>query len=92
MASGWEGAPYLQEIRPGAGFKTGDFVEEKFGGGATVERPTINSQYMSPKNYHDIFAEYCTYVAICGLPRFMFFLLQYSHSIATYHPPPPSFI
>ena len=32
VASGWEGAPYLQEIRPGAGFKTGNFVEEKLGG------------------------------------------------------------
>ena len=31
------GAPYFPEIRPGAGFKTGDFFEEKFGGG-TVER------------------------------------------------------
>ena len=27
----------FQEIRPGAGFKTGDFVKEKLGG-ATVER------------------------------------------------------
>ena len=30
----------FQEIRPGAGFKTGDFVQDKVGGGggATVER------------------------------------------------------
>ena len=28
----------FQEIRPGAGFKTSDFVEEKLGVGATVER------------------------------------------------------
>ena len=28
----------FQEVRPEAGFKTGDFVEEKLGGGATVER------------------------------------------------------
>ena len=28
----------FQEIWPGAGFKTGDFVEEKGVGGATVER------------------------------------------------------
>ena len=27
-----------QEIRPDTGFKTGDFVEEKFGGGAIAER------------------------------------------------------
>ena len=32
MTSGWKGAPYFQEIRPGAGFKTGDFVKEKLGG------------------------------------------------------------
>ena len=29
--SGWQGAPLFQEIRPGAGFKTGDFVKEKLG-------------------------------------------------------------
>ena len=28
----------FEEIRPGTGFKTGDFVQEKLGGGATVER------------------------------------------------------
>ena len=28
----------FQEIRPGAGFKTDDFVKEKLGVGATVER------------------------------------------------------
>ena len=28
----------FQKIRPGAGFETGDFVKEKLGGGATVER------------------------------------------------------
>ena len=27
------GAEFREIIRPGAGFKTGDFVEEKFGGG-----------------------------------------------------------
>ena len=27
-----------REIRPGAGFETGDFDKEKLGGGATVER------------------------------------------------------
>ena len=31
MMSGCQGTPYFQEIRPGAGFKTGDFVEEKLG-------------------------------------------------------------
>ena len=39
VASGWEGAPYLQEIRPGAGFKTGDFVEEKLGGAPENDSP-----------------------------------------------------
>ena len=28
----------FQEIRPGAGFETGDFVQEKGVGGATAER------------------------------------------------------
>ena len=31
---------YHQEIRPGAGFETSDFVEEKFGGATTVEQLT----------------------------------------------------
>ena len=31
----------FQDIRPGAGFKTGNFVEEELGGGATAERLTI---------------------------------------------------
>ena len=32
MPSGWQGAPYFQEIRPGAaGFKTDDVVKEKLG-------------------------------------------------------------
>ena len=30
--SGWQGEPYFQETRPGAGFKTSDFVKEKLGG------------------------------------------------------------
>ena len=33
MAWGWTGAPYNQEIRPGAVFITRDFVREKLGGG-----------------------------------------------------------
>ena len=38
MTPEWQGAPpYFRRIRPGAGFKTGDFVKEKQGGG-TVER------------------------------------------------------
>ena len=38
MTPGWQGAsPYFLEIRPGAGFKTGDFAEEVFEG-ATAER------------------------------------------------------
>ena len=37
MVSGGQGAPFFQEMRPGASFKTSDFVKEKLGG-ATVER------------------------------------------------------
>ena len=33
MTSGWQGTPVFQEVPPGAGFKTGDFVKETFGGG-----------------------------------------------------------
>ena len=33
MTSGRQGAPYFQELRRTAGFKTGDCVEEKLGGG-----------------------------------------------------------
>ena len=32
MMSGCQGTPYFQEIRPGAGFKAGNFVEEKLRG------------------------------------------------------------
>ena len=32
MSSGRQGGTVFQEIRPGAVFKTGDFVEEKLGG------------------------------------------------------------
>ena len=36
--SEWQGTPYLfEEMGPGAGFKTGDFVQRKVGG-ATIER------------------------------------------------------
>ena len=28
MTSEWQGALYFQETRPGAGFKTGDFVKK----------------------------------------------------------------
>ena len=39
MTSGWQGAPpALQEIRPGAGFKTSDFVKEELAGATTAER------------------------------------------------------
>ena len=33
---GVEGYRIFQEIRPGAGFETGDFVQEKLGGGYVV--------------------------------------------------------
>ena len=32
MTSGWERGSVFKEIRPGARFKTGDFVEEKLEG------------------------------------------------------------
>ena len=32
MASGLARGTVFQEVRPGAGFKTGDFVKEKLGG------------------------------------------------------------
>ena len=33
MTSGWQGTPYFRSYgREGAGFKTGDFVEEELGG------------------------------------------------------------
>ena len=38
MTSGVSRDTVFQDIRPGVGFKTGDFVEEKLGGGGTVER------------------------------------------------------
>ena len=33
ITSGCPGRTVFEEIRPGAGFETGDFVEEKLGGG-----------------------------------------------------------
>ena len=38
MASGRQGAPNFQEIRPGTGFKTGDSFEETLGRATTVKR------------------------------------------------------
>ena len=32
MTSGWQEALFLRRYTAAAGFKTGDFVEEKFGG------------------------------------------------------------
>ena len=44
MTSGWQGRGIVfQEIRPGAGFKPGDFVKENLGG-ATVERLDYSEQ------------------------------------------------
>ena len=41
MTSGWQGAPsFRREIRPGTGFRTGDFVEEKFGEVYRTTTPT----------------------------------------------------
>ena len=41
MVSGWQGRAVFKEIRPGAGFKTGDFAKEKLGGG--YRRTTITT-------------------------------------------------
>ena len=43
MTSGWQGTPSIQEVRPGAGFKTGDFVKRNVGG-ATAERLDTGKQ------------------------------------------------
>ena len=45
MTSGGQGAPYFrcQEIRPGAGFETGDFVQEMLGG-LTTQRLRVDEQ------------------------------------------------
>ena len=40
VREGVEGHTVFQEIRPGVGFETGDFVKQKLGEGATVERLT----------------------------------------------------
>ena len=38
----------FQEIRPGAGFETGDFVKEKLGGLYIVERLTTREKLGNP--------------------------------------------
>ena len=48
MTSAGVRSTVLQEIRPGAGFKTGDFVEEKLGG-ATVQRLGRGLALVEPK-------------------------------------------
>ena len=43
--SEWQGAgSVFQEIRPGTGFITGDFADEKLGGLPTAERSEITTQ------------------------------------------------
>ena len=42
MTSGWHGhRTVFQEVRPGAGFKTGDFVEEMLGEGYLKMTPLL---------------------------------------------------
>ena len=41
MTSGWQGAPYFQEIRPGAASKTGISLKKRWGG--TVERLRVEA-------------------------------------------------
>ena len=50
MTSGWQKGNVFQEIRPGAGFETGDFAKEKLGG---YRRITLDSRlyYSGRKNY-----------------------------------------
>ena len=52
MASGVSRDTVFEEIRPGAGFETADFVTEKCVGGATVERlvTAVNISRVSLKN------------------------------------------
>ena len=38
---------FQEEIRPGAGFKTGDFVKEKLGVSTTVERLKVEKRHRS---------------------------------------------
>ena len=46
MTSGWVArGTVFREVRPGAGFKTGDFVKEKLGGG--YRRTTLLRQFES---------------------------------------------
>ena len=57
MASGWRGIYRISgEIRPGAGFKTGDFAEEKLGGGyrrTTLTQATIEVyRFLAKFFYH----------------------------------------
>ena len=55
MTSGWQRDSAFQQIRPGARFKTGDFVKKKLGGGSTVVRRTTfmtSSSCVRPKNWH----------------------------------------
>ena len=40
MTSAWQWGTVFEEIRPGAGFKTGDFVKEEGVGGARYRRTT----------------------------------------------------
>ena len=42
------GTEYHQEIRPGAGFKTGHFAEERWGG-VTVERLETSEEHHEKK-------------------------------------------
>ena len=52
--SGWQGGTVFQEIRPGAGFETGDFVEEMLEGlpwnGSGGEVPIFRLTGDLPKN------------------------------------------
>ena len=42
----WRLMGIFPEIRPGAVFKTGDFVKQELGGGVTIERLSHNSPTM----------------------------------------------
>ena len=54
MTSGWQGASYLKrcDIQSGAGFKTGDFVEEKVGEGVLPIEGLLSDGQHEQKKAH----------------------------------------
>ena len=61
MTSGWQGAPDIQEVRLGAGFKTGDFVKKKSWEG--YHRTTLEYSIMGCK-IHFFHPNQCFWVEV----------------------------